>query len=94
MDGDSVIQFYPFKVVVREEVSADHYPFDRTRVRLRIWPKQFMDPVVLVPDLHAYKTGIPETLPGVDGEIELPGWRVEATEFAYSRESYNTPGSA
>jgi hypothetical protein len=90
-DGDSIIQFYPFRVVVREERnSADAYPFDRTRVRLRIWPKQFLKPEILVPDLEAYLLPTPKTLPGVDGEIELPGWRVEATEFAFTRESYNT----
>lgn len=90
-EGDSVIQFYPFRVVAREETdSVDPYPFDRTRVRLRIWPKEFYGPQFLVPDLETYLVASPSALPGVDDEIELPGWKVEASEFAYSKELYNT----
>jgi hypothetical protein len=90
VQGDSVLQFYSFRVVVREDANSDRYPFDRTKLRLRIWPRQFLKPVMLIPDLDAYTVATPESLPGADPEIELPGWRVEATEFGFTQESYNT----
>jgi hypothetical protein len=91
VEGDSVIQYYPFRVTVRVDREAEaRYPFDRTRIRLRIWPRRFLDPRLPVPDLDAYVLPTPKALPGVDPEIDLPGWDVEAAEFSYALETYNT----
>ena len=89
-EGDSIIQFYPFKAVVREEAGSESaYPFDRARIRLRLLPRPFLKPVILVPDLDSYLVPAPKALPGVDRDLQLPGWRVEAAEFAYALENYN-----
>ncbi|MDR3672347.1 MAG: Cache 3/Cache 2 fusion domain-containing protein [Holophaga sp.] len=90
LEEDHILQFYTFRVVVREEANSDHYPFDRTKLRLRIWPRPFLNPEILVPDLDAYTVLTPESLPGADPEIELPGWRLEATEFGFTQENYTT----
>jgi hypothetical protein len=90
-EGDSVVQFYPYRVVLRTENDSDRrYPFDRTRVRLRILPRDFLAPVLPVPDLDSYPLPVPRALPGVDPEIELPGWDLEATDFSYAQETYTT----
>lgn len=87
--GDRLVQFYGFRAVVREELDQnDLYPFDRTR--LRLWPRSFYGNQVLVPDLDAYGVLAPSALPGVDPEIELPGWILTGTEFAFTAEHYNT----
>lgn len=90
-EGDAVVQYYSYRAVLRmENDSANRYPFDRTRIRLRIWPRQFLTPTLPVPDLASYPVPSPGSLPGVDPEIELPGWDLEATDFSYTLETYNT----
>jgi hypothetical protein len=90
VQGDSVVQIYAFRVVVASEITrADNYPFDSTRIRLRLWPKAIFRSQVLVPDLAGYTVLSPSALPGVDGEIELPGWTLLESRFAFTHEAYN-----
>jgi hypothetical protein len=87
------VQLYSFKATVREELDrTDLYPLDRTRIRLRLWPKPFFHNQALVPDLWGYSVLAPAARPGVDQEIELPGWDITSTEFAYVKEPVAQPG--
>jgi hypothetical protein len=89
--GGEVVQQYSFRAVVREEPGkSGAYPFDWTRIRLRLWPRAIYRSLVLVPDLWAYSVLTPTALPGVDQEVALPGWSLSASEFAFVDASYNT----
>jgi hypothetical protein len=89
--GESVIQYYPFKVVVQPDMeSSVDYPFDHTEARLRLWPKAWFGNQILVPDLSAYPLLAFGAGPGLDGELEVPGWKLEGAGFTYVLESYTT----
>jgi hypothetical protein len=90
-EGDGVTQYYPFSVTLEPELGdANAYPFDRMRVRLRMWPRQMHGNQVLVPDTDSYPILTFGALPGLDPELEVPGWRVEGDEFVYLLEHYNS----
>ncbi|MGA2081009.1 MAG: hypothetical protein ABSH53_10425 [Holophaga sp.] len=89
-EGDKLLQYYHFQVVVRvENDNVNRYPFDLDEVRLRIWPERYLDPVILVPDLETYLLPTPKALPGVDPELSLPGWDVQATDFSFTLQNHN-----
>ena len=89
--GDSVLQLFAFNAVIRQELNRSHlFPFDQTRIRLRIWDRRFYQNHILVPDLAAYSVLSPAALPGLDAEIDLPGWSFTGAEFGYVTETYNT----
>lgn len=89
--ADGVLQLFSFQVVVRPELERNRlYPFDQTRIRLRLWPRRIFGNQILVPDLGAYTVLSPASLPGLDGEAELPGWQFTGSEFDYLTAAYNT----
>ena len=89
--GHALIQVYPFQGVFHMQAdSIVNYPFDRSSVRLRMWPRQYYDNVVLVPDLEAYTILVPISLPGIDKGIELSGWKLGQSHFSFLQETYNT----
>ena len=90
-DGDSLVQYYPFRVTIQPDLQTGvDYPFDHLRVRLRIWPKAWFGDQVLVPDLAAYPLLAFRAGPGLDPELDVPGWKLVGSGFGYVLESYNT----
>jgi hypothetical protein len=88
--GKDVILLSSFKVVLKQNlVSSPNYPFDHARVRLWIRPKAQWRNEMLVPDLGAYQLLIPSTLPGLDHELRVSGWKVERSFFSYLLQNYN-----
>jgi hypothetical protein len=81
-----------------EQRSFDYadYPFDDKVIRLRIWPADFENNVVLVPDFDAYPCQDQPTRPctgnddvfGIDNGITLGNFLPKNTWFDYHRENY------
>jgi hypothetical protein len=89
-EGDTLVQVYPFRAVFRMENNTTvNYPFDKSSIRIRIWPRLLYSNTVLVPDLEAYKVLVPVTLPGIDQGLTLAGWQLGQSHFAFLLQSYN-----
>ncbi len=78
-----------FSTVIREKFYYTQYPIDQEDLWLRMWHKDFQKNVILVPDLESYRTISESTLPGVEEDLVLPGWNINASFYSYSYHSYN-----
>ncbi|HEX3043281.1 MAG TPA: cache domain-containing protein, partial [Bacillota bacterium] len=79
-----------FEVELRQSFEYDKYPFDNKDVWIRIWPKDFDENVILIPDLQTYTSIDPATLPGVENDFVLTGWHILQSFFSFVPNSYNT----
>lgn len=88
-DGGEVIGWY-FEQTVRQTFDYASYPFDHKTVWVRLWPRDFSDNVVLVPDLDSYaKTG-PKDVFGIEELIVLGTWERQNTFFDFKPADYDT----
>jgi len=82
--GDDDILGWTFRASLREPSQwSSKYPFDRALVRVRMMPRSSARPAILVPDLQSYRLLTPSTLPGIEGSLILPGWRLDHSYFSY-----------
>ena len=89
-EGREVVQFSSFRVVLNQKlVSSPTYPFDHARVRLWLRQKAMWRNELLVPDMGSYLMLLPDTLPGVDREMAVLGWKLERSFFSYMLQNYN-----
>ncbi len=80
----------------RKSFDYSDYPFDDKVIRLRVWPADFENNVVLVPDFDAYPCQAQPTTPctkdddifGIDNGITLGNFLPKNTWFDYHREDY------
>lgn len=79
-----------FSVLVNQKFDYSRYPFSRENVWIQLWHKNFMEDVVLVPDLDSYLNTSPQSLCGLKKDLELPGWNINRSYFNYHMESYHT----
>jgi hypothetical protein len=79
-----------FEAVLRQSFEYFKYPLDNKDVWIRIWPRDFDQNVILIPDLSAYTQTDPNTLPGVERDFVIPGWRMTQSFFSFVPNSYNT----
>jgi hypothetical protein len=90
-EGDQEIIGWRFRAELRQKYDYSHYPFHRQDVLMRIWYKDFDRGVILVPDLAAYETTSPKSLPGIEQEdFVLEGWNTDTSFFSYRENRYNT----
>lgn len=85
-----VLRGWSFRITVRERFDFARYPFDNKDVWLRMWPAQFDQAVVLIPDLEAYGNLDPGRTPGLDADFVRAGWNPGATFFQYREMNYST----
>jgi hypothetical protein len=80
-----------FEVTLRQKFDYKKYPFDIETVSLRLWTRDLLENVVLVPDLKAYPmgTGLNNVF-GIDQNIVLSSWERENTFFSYTRTRFDT----
>lgn len=89
--GNVDVVGWDFKGTISEQFEgAIKYPFDRALIRLRIAPQDVSANVMLTPDLYSYTLLTPGEKPGVEKNIQLPGWDLDRGYFNYSSTSYNT----
>ena len=90
-EGETDVVVYSFRGVFRMDGDGMvNYPFDNSSVRLRIWYRTLYSNYILVPDLEAYTLLIPTSLPGIDQDLTLAGWRLGQSHFSFLNEGYNT----
>ncbi|WP_428269359.1 cache domain-containing protein, partial [Haliangium sp.] len=88
--GDTEHHVWEFKVTLNQAFDYSRYPVGRENVWIQLWHRDFMQNVVLVPDLDAYKLTIPSARPGIEQSLSLPGWDIESTYFSYRKHTYDT----
>lgn len=81
---------WSFEATLRHSFDYTMYPFDHKTVSIRIWPKNFLNPVVLSPDYDAYKGTGKQDIFGIDENIVLGRWVRKDTYFDYKTFTYNT----
>ena len=89
-DGDQEVIGWYFEATLRQPFNYEKYPFDHKTVWVRMWPRDFLQNIVLIPDFEAYKnTGIKDTF-GIEQSIVLGVWRRANTYFDYKLSTYDT----
>jgi len=88
-DNDITRELWRFKVVLRQALNYQHYPFDYQHLRMRITPKLIGENVVFVPDFDAYKSITSDHLPGL-GQVHIPGWEIKKSYFAWELTDFAT----
>ncbi len=89
-EGNTEVVGWYFTVSLRERFDYSKYPFGTENVWIRLWHKDFEKNVVLTPDLAAYNVMNPMSLPGLEEEFVLSGWKINESFFSYRKHSYNT----
>jgi hypothetical protein len=88
-DQEEVIGWY-FEVTLRQSFDYSKYPFDSKDIRIRLLPQEVNRNVVLIPDLPSYTDLLPQSNPGLEENIVLPGWNIKRSFFEYQLKSYKT----
>lgn len=81
---------WAFETVIPEHFEYETYPFDKQLVWLRIWPKEYLEHVVLLPDLASYDNMNTSNRPGLEQDFSVSGWRVERSFFDIRENSFNS----
>jgi hypothetical protein len=79
-----------FQAMLREQFDYQKYPLGRNQIWLQLWHKDFERNVYLAPDLEAYTSLDPATLPGLDPDLVLENWKIQQSFFSYRANRYNS----
>jgi hypothetical protein len=87
--GNEELLGWSFQATLREHFDYQRYPLGRQQIWLQLWHKDFERNVYLAPDLDAYTSLAPATLPGLDSDLVLEDWDILQSFFSYRAKSYN-----
>jgi hypothetical protein len=76
-----------FRTTLYQPFDYRKFPIDERRVILRMAHADPTEEVVLVPNFAAYHAMYAALRPGLHDRLELPGWRVDASEFTMATTS-------
>lgn len=79
-----------FQTELRQQFEYSDYPLDHKTVWIRMWPANFNDDIILIPDFLSYDSTGYEDIFGISDTIVLNGWDVADTYFDYIINSYDT----
>lgn len=81
---------WSFETVIPEHFEYETYPFDKQLVWLRIWPKEYLEHVILIPDINSYDNMNTGNRPGLEKDFTVGGWRVERSFFDIRENNFNS----
>lgn len=87
-EGKSEVILWEVYATLNQFLEFDQYPFDTKAIHIQLWPRYSKENIILVPDLNAYQLINPRSLPGIDDDVYLPGWKLVATHFGYKTVNY------
>jgi hypothetical protein len=87
--GNEELIGWAFQTTLREQFDYHRYPLGRHQIWLQLWHPDFERNVYLAPDLEAYTSLEPATLPGVDPDLILENWNIQQSFFSYRANRYN-----
>ncbi|HRZ86406.1 MAG TPA: cache domain-containing protein [bacterium] len=88
-DNTEVAGWY-FEATIREYFDYSKYPFDRPDIGVRLLHADFVNNVMLVPDLDGYKFITAQAAPGLQQGLVLPGYAFQGAFFDYEETFNNT----
>jgi len=88
-NNQEVIGWY-FEGTILQALDYSKYPFDHKFIKLRIWPQEFAENLVLTPDLRSYQSTGTTTTFGIDEDIFIAGYTIKNSFFKYSIHQYDT----
>lgn len=90
LSGDEEVIGCYLEATLRQPFDYLDYPFDPKAVWVRMWPKEFLKDIILVPDFEPCRaTGLTEIF-GIEQEIVPGTWQRMNTFFDYKLSSYDT----
>jgi hypothetical protein len=89
-NNDYLVIGWYFEAKLRQPFEYHAYPFDHKTVWVRIWPREFSENIVLVPDYDAYTATGVNNIFGIEKSIVLDVWQREDTYFDYQFSDYDT----
>ena len=87
--GVEVVRWH-FNGTIRQRFDHSKYPLDQAKIGFRILHVDLNHNVVLVPDLDAYKISNPTSLPGLEKDLFLSGWKLTRSFFELRNRRYDT----
>ena len=87
--GNEELIGWAFPAMLREQFDYHRYPLGRHQIWIQLWHIDFERNVYLLPDLGAYTSLVPATLPGVDSDLVLENWEIQQSFFSYRAKHYN-----
>jgi hypothetical protein len=87
--GNEELIGWSFQAMLREQFDYQRYPLGRNQIWIQLWHKDFERNVYLAPDLEAYASLAPATLPGVDPDLVLENWDIQQSFFSFRAHRYN-----
>jgi hypothetical protein len=87
--GNEELIGWAFQAMLREQFEYQKYPLGRNQIWLQLWHPDFERNVYLAPDLEAYTSLAPATLPGLDADLVLENWDIQQSFFSYRANRYN-----
>ncbi len=89
VEGVETVGWY-FAATLRQPFEYAEFPFDEQDLWLRMWSRSFARDIILVPDLDAYYSTDPTTLPGIEREFVYSGWTPLYSGFSFADQPYNS----
>lgn len=87
--GDEELIGWSFEATLREQFDYRKYPLDRQVIWIQLWHSDFQKNVYVTPDLSAYTSLDPTTLPGLDTDVVLEDWDIQDSFFSFRTRTYN-----
>ncbi|MEX2378319.1 MAG: hypothetical protein WD848_09865 [Dehalococcoidia bacterium] len=88
-NGPQRVIGWRFRSTLQTSFDYSRYPFDVEDVSIRMWHRDFDQPIVLIPDIPEYDVIVPVAKPGLEEEFDVNGWEIDRSFFNYSDSSFN-----
>lgn len=87
-EGNTTIACWRFDAKLAQKFKYRQYPFDPLTLYIELEHPDRTRPIALIPDLASYDDINPRSLPGIFPSLELPGFKMEETLFAFKYTTY------
>jgi len=89
-DQYRVIGWHFHGVTLLQSFNYSNYPFDIQSIWVRMWPRDFYNNIILIPDLKAYDSTNPGDVFGLEENIVKQGYEFKETYFDMPIIQYDT----
>lgn len=90
IDNGLEVVRWQFSATLHVRLDHSRYPLEQNLLGLRLAHKDLNHNVVLIPDLAGYRLTNPASLPGLDRDLSLTGWKVDQSFFELRRRDSGT----
>ena len=74
---------YEFSTKLQYSDTGAQYPFDKSKIELSIWPKEFDQHTIFIPDFMAYDYLDPAMKPGIITKNITGNWEISKSYFSF-----------